>query len=472
MKILLVRPPDPLQHVALLSHTKPINLAYIAAYLLQKGFSVKIIDYEIEQFFKGAFFQMLKDYKPAVLAVSCMTPTIKNGAAICDLTKEFDTSIKTVVGGVHANGLPIRTLEEFSSFDYLVYGEGEITFHELCLCLRESGDVSDIAGVVYRDNGEIIKNPPRELIEDLDIFPFPARHLINFDTQAGHSSRGFSNKIRSAEIFTSRGCPIGCTFCGIQATFGRRMRFRKPSFIAAEVQECVEKYNCNHIVIADDTFTLKRERAFEICDILAMSGVKSWTCDTRVNTVSEELLRVMKKSGCQKVAFGVESGSQRIIDLIGKKIEIEQVRNAVHLAKKIGIRHIEGNFIIGSDPSETLADVALSKQLITSLPWTLVSVTVVVPYPGSPLYTTMQEKKLLYVEDWEDFVMFGKSPKWRTEKFSSEDLVALQKELIKAFYLRPKYIIQQILGVRSLVDIYYWIVAGKAYLKWYLTGKV
>jgi hypothetical protein len=119
-----------------------------------------------------------------------------------------------------------------------------------------------------------------------------------------------------------------------------------------------------------------------------------------------------------------------------------------------------------------LADVALSKQLITSLPWTLVSVTVVVPYPGSPLYTTMQEKKLLYVEDWEDFVMFGKSPKWRTEKFSSEDLVALQKELIKAFYLRPKYIIQQILGVRSLVDIYYWIVAGKAYLKWYLTGKV
>ncbi|MBI5701713.1 B12-binding domain-containing radical SAM protein [Candidatus Saganbacteria bacterium] len=473
MNILLVRPPDSLQNATLLSHTKPINLAYIAAYLLQKGFNVKIIDYEIQAFSSEAFLNILSEFKPGVIGVSCMTPTIKNGAAICELAKQHDINIKTVVGGVHANGLPVRTLDEFDSFDYLVYGEGEITFHELCLCFQDKKSVAEVTGIVYRDDrGVIVKNSPRALIKDLDILPFPARDLIDFGQQVGHSSRGFTNKIRSAEIFTSRGCPVGCTFCAIQATFGRMVRFRSPVYIEREIKECVEKYGCNHIVIADDTFTLIKEHALKICDILKRSGIKSWNCDTRVNTVSEELLTAMKDSGCQKVAFGVESGSQRIIDLIGKKITVEQVKNAVSLAKKVGIKHIEGNFIIGSDPSETLEDVAQTKKLINSLSWTFVSVTVIVPYPGTPLYDSMQAKGLLKVEEWEDFVMFGKVPKWRTENFTATELVGLQKELTKSFYLNPKYIIRQLLGIRTIKDVQYWANAGFSYIKWYLTGKV
>jgi len=471
VNILLIRPPDPMQNATLLSHTKPINLAYIAAYLLKKGLNVQIIDYEIEHFSKEALFRVLREYKVDILGVSCMTPTIKNGALICELAKQFNNNIKTVVGGVHANGLPILTLEEFPAFDSLVYGEGEITFHELCLRYKDGIGLNGLPGTVYRDNGSIIKNLPRQLIKDLDILPFPARQLINYDEQKGHSARGFSNKIRSAEIFTSRGCPIACSFCAIQATFGKEVRFRALSFIEEEIRECVEHFKCNHIVIADDTFTLIKERALAICDILKRSGIKSWNCDTRVNTVSRELLLAMKNSGCQKVAFGVESGSQRIIDRIGKKITIEQVKNAVNMAKEAGIKHIEGNFIIGSDPAETLEDVEKTKYLITSLPWSFVSVTVIVPYPGTPLYTSMKDKNLLHVEKWEDFVMFGKKPKWRTENFSSDELLRLQKQLTNAFYLNPKYIIRQLLGIRSFQEVNYWVSSGIAYLKWCLTGK-
>lgn len=472
MKILLIRPPDPLQHATLLSHTKPLNLAYIAAYMIKNGFNVKIVDYEIEPFSDKSFFQLLKDYQAAVIGVSCMTPTIKNGALICRLAKQFDSSIKTVVGGVHASGLPIRTMEEFPSFDYLVYGEGEVTFHELCLRLQDSADASGIDGIVYRDNAEIIRNNPRELIEDLDSLPFPARSLLDFNMQAGHSARGFSNKISSMELFTSRGCPVGCTYCAIQVTFGNKVRFRKTSFLEEEIKQSVLEHKFDHVIIADDTFSLKEERAFQICDILSRTNIKSWSCDTRVNNVTKRLLFAMKESGCQKVAFGVESGSQRIIDLIGKKISIEQVKDAVHWAKEAGIKHIEGNFIIGSDISETMEDIEMTKKLITSLPWTFVSVTIIVPYPGTPIYKLMKEKKLLNVEAWEDFVMFGKLPKWNTEHFSPTELFQLQKQLTKAFYLNPKYIINQLLSIRSLTDVHYWVSSGLAYFKWYLTGKV
>lgn len=472
MNVLLVRPPDPMQNATLLSHTKPMNLAYLASYLLQKGFNVKIVDYEIVPYSKDSFIETLRGFSPSVVGISCMTPTINNGAQICSVAKEFDKNIKTIVGGVHASGLPERTLQEFSSFDYLVYGEGEITLSEICSSVERGDTVESIKGIYFRKAEKIIANPPRELIEDLDSLPFPARHLIDFKQQAGHSSRGFSNKIRSAEIFTSRGCPVGCTFCAIQATFGTKVRFRKPEYIEKEIKECVEKYDVNHIVIADDTFTLKKSRALEICEILGRSKIQSWNCDTRVNTVDKELLTAMKKSGCQKVAFGVESGSQRVIDLVGKKITIEQVREAVHLAKSVGIKHIEGNFIIGSDPSETLDDVMMTKKLINSLPWTFVSVTTIVPYPGTPLHDTMNKKGLINVGKWEDYVMFGKTPKWRTDFFTPEQLIKLQKQLTSSFYLNPRYIVSQLLSIRNFRDIQYWLNAGVSYIKWYATGKI
>lgn len=473
VNILLVRPPDPFQHVRLLSHTKPMNLAYLAAYLRSRGFNVTIADYETEAFERRSFHRLLREKTPSVVGVSCTTPTIRNGARICELAKAYNEDIVTVVGGPHANGLPVETLREFPAFDCLVYGEGEETLRELCQTVAEQGTDFAIPGLVYRKDQEVIQNPSRELLDDLDELPFPARDLIDYSVQPGHSTRGFPNNILSTELFTSRGCPFGCSFCAIQTAFGNTVRFRKTSYIQEEVAQIDRDGRFRHIVIADDTFSLKKARAFEICDILGRSGIVSWNCDTRVTSVSKELLISMRKSGCQKVAFGVESGSQRILDLIGKRITVDQVRQAVWWAKEAGIKHIEGNFIIGSDPSETPDDLEMTKDLISSLPWTFVSVSIIVPYPGAPVAGHMRELGLISTDaSWEDYVMIGASPKWRTVHFSSKDLLRLQRQLTRQFYLRPGYIIRQLAGIRSLRDVRYWSSAGASYAKWYLTGRL
>jgi radical SAM superfamily enzyme YgiQ (UPF0313 family) len=471
-KIVLFRPPDPLQDSALLSHTRPMNLAYLAAVLRTAGFDVTIIDYETTPFSERHLQQVLSALRPAVAGISCTTPVITSAARLAGAIKASAPQTVTVIGGSHASALPEDTMTEFPAFDYLVVGEGETTLLELCLRIRDGGNDSAIDGLVFRSAGVVTRTAPRRLIDDLDTIPFPARDLIDYSAQAGHSSRGFSNKLHSTELFTSRGCPVGCSFCAIQATFGRSVRFRDPAFIEEEISRMVREQNFNHAVIADDTFTLLPDRAAAICEILSRSSIESWNCDTRVNTVSLELLKTMKRCGCEKVAFGVESGSQRMLDLIGKGITIEQVRNAVYWAKQAGIKHIEGNFIIGCDPSETYADLEETKKLITSLPWTFVSVAVIVPYPGTPVRERMLSAGLIDREvNWEDYVIFGKRPGWRTEHFSADELLQQQRSLTRSFYLKPSYIMSRLASIRSWSELQYWATAGSSYLKWYVSGR-
>jgi radical SAM superfamily enzyme YgiQ (UPF0313 family) len=143
------------------------------------------------------------------------------------------------------------------------------------------------------------------------------------------------------------------------------------------------------------------------------------------------------------------------------------------MAREAGIEHVEGNFIIGSDPDETPEDVALTERLVLGLPWTFVSVSVIVPFPGTPVRAAMESRGLIDpAAAWEDYEMFGTPPRWHTAHFSAEDLVRLQRKITGRFYLRPSYILRQIRGIRSWGDIQYWLDAGRSYLQWYLTGKI
>jgi radical SAM superfamily enzyme YgiQ (UPF0313 family) len=459
--------------VDILSHVLPTNLGYIAAYAKQKGVSVDIWDYEQDPFSAVPFLKRLEQASPDIVGISCMTPTIINGHNIATLIKKHFPHITTVVGGAHSSALPEQTLREFPDFDIVVNQEGEVTFHELCLRSREGDGFEGVKGITRRDGEEIIREEPRDFIDDLDSVPFPARELYQNPTKfRGHSSRGFANSLNSTEIFTSRGCPYECSFCAIVATFERSLRLRSKENVEEEVREVMRRFRIDHVVIADDTFGLKKGRIEALCDTFGRLGLRSWNCDTRVDCVDREKLRVMKSSGCTKVAFGVESGSARVIALNKKKIDLERVRAAIRWANEVGIKNIEANFIVGSHPDETFEDLRMTERLIRELPLTFISVSVLVPYPGTPNFEYMKERGDIFSEDWSKYVMFGQLPVWRTNHFSPEDLLKHQKRLNRSFYLNPRYMARMLLNIRSFKELRYYAKAGKAFIKWVLGGDV
>ena len=469
-KAILLRPPDPMGMVDILSHTEPTNLGYLAAYSIQAGIDVDIWDYEQNAFIAKEFLEKVREVQPAVIGMSCMTPTIMNGHIIATLIKKHFPNIFVVVGGAHSSAIPVQTLEEFPHFDLVVNQEGESSFLEVLQHLKAGDKPSKIQGTTWRDGEDIVREESRGFIKELDDIPFPARQLYHDrNTLAGHSSRGFSNTMKSTEIFTSRGCPYKCSFCAIVATFNRSLRFRSIENVEAEVVEVKKNYGTDHVVIADDTFGLKSGLLEALCDVFTKHKISSWNCDTRVDAVDPESLRMMHKSGCTKVAFGVESGSPRLIALNEKKITPERVIAAVREAHEAGIKHIEANFIVGSHPDETYDDLMQTAALIRQLPISFISVSITVPYPGTPNFEYMKERNLIETYDWSKYVMFGKAPRWRTVHFTSDDLLAYQKKLNRSFYLNPKYMLRMLGSIRSFSELRYYAKSGVAFVKW-LTG--
>jgi radical SAM superfamily enzyme YgiQ (UPF0313 family) len=245
---------------------------------------------------------------------------------------------------------------------------------------------------------------------------------------------------RSTEIFTTRGCPEACIFCASKITFGRTVRFRSAGNVLAEVDECMERWGYRHFTIEDDTFTYRPERLREICEGLKERGV-SWDCDTRVNAVTSKMLEMMAACGCKKVAFGVESGSPRILKLIKKGITVEQIERAFAWSRAAGL--ITTAFIvIGSHPSETPQDLEMTVRLIRDIDPDLLAVAIAVPFPGSELEHLMRERGLILSEQWEKYTHIHSTPCWRTEHFTPQQLVSLQIRIFRRFFLRPRFIMK------------------------------
>mgnify|MGYP001455147797 CR=1 FL=1 len=326
---------------------------------------------------------------------------------------------------------------------------------------------------VIRKEKEIFKTSSRaqigyqtSILPSLDDLPMIDRSLIDYTKY--HKYVGHAGRKNSMAMQATRGCPYKCTFCAIVATFKRTVRFRSPDTVFEEIKEVNKRFAIDHIVIADDTFGLKKGRIESLSEKFARSSLKSWSCDTRVDSVTRNSLKIMKASGCTKVAFGVETGSDRVIKLNEKKIDLHRVREAIVWAKEAGIKHVEANFIVGSHPEETLEDLKKTQKLIKELDITFISVSVIVPYPGTPNYEIFKKNGFIYTDDWSQYVMFGQAPGWRTKYFTAEELLKYQKKLNTSFYLNPRYMLKLLSRVRSLNELGYYIKSGRAFVKWAL----
>ncbi len=467
-KILLIKPSTAEKRLSFISVQPPINLAYLAAVLRRNDFDVSILDFTVTAYDENRFKESFVANPPALLGITCFTPTILNGYEIARVTKEVSPKTITVIGGPHSTALPEQTLKECPFVDAIVVGEGEDTFLELAERVRSNDSMRGCAGVVHRCDNEIVREPVRDLISSLDELPFPARDLLDWESyRTVQHTRGISEEYQPlTELFTSRGCPGKCLFCAVNLAYGSRVRFRSAQNVLAEVEECRRRYGVRHFVIQDDTFTLRPGRVAELMKGFRRLGVESFSCDARVDLVSEEMLREMANSGCVKISFGVESGSPRILAMNGKGITREQAVNAFKWGREAGIPLLEATFIVGSHPGETVEDLEATRELIREIRPDILFCSIVVPYPGTEMYRLLKEKGL-YPEDenWEDFRMFAGAPRWRTVHFSGEELVRHRDRILRSYYFSPWYAVQRVRKLTSWTEMKYWLRAAMDYLR-------
>lgn len=411
----------------------PLGIAYIAGFVRKKGYAVDIADLRL---FGDKWQENLKNIiiskKPRYVGLSCVTPLIKECQTIASYIKSIDKNIKIIVGGPHPTVLPEETAQ-LAEFDIIVIGEGEFTISEIL----ESGDLSGVRGIIYKENNKLIKTEPREINMDLDQLPWPTYDLIPINNYINP----FFGK--SVIIATGRGCPFKCIFCPSNLIGGGKYRLRNVKDVVDEMEFLYKKYEIKGFMIMDETFTLYPDRVIEICDEIIKRKMKiKWACDTRVNTVSETLLRKMKEAGFRLIKFGIESGDDEILKIIKKGITVAMVKRAVKLAKKVGLE-VHGFFIIGHphDTKETiLKTIGLSKEL----PLDFAQFSIMVPFPGTEIYSMAKQDKgiTLLSDDWNNFKKYGK-PIIELPTVSREELEKFHALAYKQFYFRPSYIIKR-----------------------------
>jgi radical SAM superfamily enzyme YgiQ (UPF0313 family) len=273
-----------------------------------------------------------------------------------------------------------------------VFGEGEQTFVDVLNMIRSGGSPESISGVLYRDaTGNVRRTSNRPLIEKLDSLPFPAWDLLEEFPGAYAPNLFFSPGQPAATLITSRGCPFACTFCD-QSTFGHRYRAAPAQYVYDAVVQLQENYGIKYLIFCDDTFTLERNRMFEICK--AFRDLKrpiAWSCDANVNTIDSEMLRAMKRAGCWAVSFGLESGSDLVLKSLCKAIDLGRAREAVTMTAEEGL-HTKGLFILGT-PEESTKTVRQTRHYLRSIPLSSMNLSKFTPYPGSELFALLSDKQ-------------------------------------------------------------------------------
>lgn len=346
-----------------------LGVGYLAAVLLKNNHEVKVLDARLGYDDKYVLSKV-KEFGPDFVGVTCVSMGYKNTYKLIDFLS--NDGFKVIVGGPHVSITRRKILEECRA-DIAVKGEAENTIVEIC----SGKNIKDIEGVIWRDGKNIIENPDRKLIHNLDSIPFPAFHLFELDKYMD----------KKLPIATSRGCPYGCTFCSIRLTMGRGFRPRSPKNVVDELVYWNKKLRYDYFGFNDDCFNLDIDRAKKICHLIIKRNLKiRWELRNgiRVDSIDEELLRNMKRAGCIYVSFGVESANQDVIDFMKKGITPEQAKKAIQLTDKVGIK-IGAFFIIGL-PKEDFKKFKNSLKFALSLPLDEVRFYNPIPFPGTELF--------------------------------------------------------------------------------------
>ena len=447
--------------------SEPLGLAYIAGYLESLNIPVRILDSQAEGMTIAEVVSAISSGNEKLIGITMLTPAFGVVKALCRKIKMICPNRTIVLGGAHCTVLPERTLKEIPEADIICIGEGEITFSEIAQ-MKDLSSLSGIKGIYFRTKDSIIKTDERPPVQDLDRIPPPARHLLPMGKYHLTASR-VSGSGYCPTILVARGCPFSCTFCS--RTFGRTFRTHSISRIVSEIQSLIDTYQISQLNIEADTLTVNKKFIKSLCIGLFESGISRqvrWTCESRVDTVDEELLKLMHKAGCWQISYGVETGSQRLLDSINKSISLEQIEQVFQITKKVGIT-IRGFFMLGlpgETPEESQATIDFAKKLNPL--WAQFTVTV--PYPGTKMFEDIDQKGKIRTYNWEKYNTWSGwqgsdeipfVPDGRTV----EELRNLQKRALREFYLRPVVVLQFLKHMQSWKELQKYLVGAMVLLK-------
>jgi len=428
MKIALINPPSLHVYGKIRSGNYcsfPLGLGYIAAYARQEGHVVRLFDPEPSRMPLETMFKQLEDFDPDVVGITSVTSNFMLARQIgIDVKRRL--GCRVVMGGPHVNALPRSTLQSASAIDAVIMGEGEIPMLALADYYDAHGniDFNQVPGAAFIKDGQYRENPRPELIADLDALPYPARDLVNINLYQLHPH--FQRGRKSATILSSRGCPSQCTFCA-NLCLGRKFRFHGPDYFVGEVEYMVGHYGIRHFHIVDDCFTANPRRVSDICDLLIEKRLNiTWFAFGRVNTLRDEsLLRKMKRSGCECVILGIETGDQRICDLMKKGTTLEMAEQCCRLLRKHRITYIN-SFIIGNegDTEETvIATVAFARKLKS----VIAGINMMIPFPGTAIFQKYFKDYDTPATNWDHWCSIGPDLPYepRQTELSKSDILRL-----------------------------------------------
>lgn len=459
-KVLLIYPPSPVMNredrcqqptkeLLVIPPLPPTDLMYLASIAEECGYEAKIKDYSLG----GDFVSDLREFSPDYLVANIATPTFKTDMEAVLKAKEVLPSVTTIVKGAPFLTYNTNVVYENPFVDYVIMGEPELTLKDILNGVPNE----DILGICYAEKSQgvcvqAVKNDLRPFNENLDSLPFPARHLVDNSIY----KRPDNGKVQ-AVIKVSRGCPYHCFFCLASPVSGLKVRMRSAENIIAEIKECVDKYNIKNFLFWSDIFNIDRNWTLDLCRKIIESGLKiTWSANTRANTMDNEMAAMMYKSGCRLVSIGVESGSQEMLDHIGKKISLDDIRTTVKILKKNKIK-IYNYFVIGL-PWETEKTVEETIKFAIELDSNFISFYTATPLPGTKFFAYAMMNKL--IEGDLQFENAYYVPAVRSHELSKERIFELHKQAVKRFYLRPTFIIKTLLGLRSFTEFKNYFRAG------------
>lgn len=456
-KVLLLYPPiiNQVSHInikafdRIIGHYPPLGLLYIATYLKEfTDYEVEILDCFAEKINFTEIREKIKEIRPDIVGISAMTHFLVDVVELARIAKELFPNIKVIVGGPHATIYPVTTVKN-EYIDYAISGEAEICFKKLIDAILDNRPEEDISGIPGVANKLHVKQQKsdediqQQRINDLNEIPFPDRNLIN----NGKYFSVFAKKGVFTTLMTSRGCPFNCIFCD---RLGKNFRPAKAERVIQEIKACIN-LGIRKFFIHDDTFTVDKERVRQICETIIKEGFEiEWEARSRVDCVDYGLLKIMKQAGLVRMSFGVESGNERILESLRKKITLNRVREVFKWCRELGIRTL-ADFMIGS-PGETTKEINDTLDFIKQIMPNYVQFCITCPYPATPLYKKLLEEGKINGDIW---LEFSKDPKINfippiaSEYFSREELERITARAYRKTYFSLPFIAREIKKIRS-----------------------